>query len=133
MFEEFGRAMRRSLLPFAAPLLPLPGGASCDIIDEGDRLRVSMDMPGIKKDEVLLNVAENALEVHAEHKSGSEKRRGNYLRRERSEAVYDRIVRLPEKVVPSGAKSRLSDGVLEITLPKSRPTQPQKKRAVRVR
>ena len=86
-----------------------------------------MNVPGVTKKEIILNVTDTAIEIHAEHKEESEERKKNFLRKERSNVSYDRILPLPGKV-----KSKLVDGILEITLPKIKTTKIQKKRSVKV-
>ena len=89
-------------------------------------------MPGISKKEIHLNVSDSAMEIHAEHKEESEDKQKNYLRKERSQVAYSRILPLPEKIIPEKAKSQLSDGVLEVILPKAKPTPKSKKRSVTI-
>ncbi|MGH1567817.1 MAG: Hsp20 family protein [Nitrosopumilus sp.] len=45
---------------------------------------------------------------------------------------YYQTVPLSEKVIPGKVKAKLTDGVLDVTLPKSKPTTPQKKKSVKV-
>jgi HSP20 family protein len=91
-----------------------------------------MDVPGVKKNEIQLEVTDNSLEVSAEHKEESEKKKKNYLRKERSHVSYYRTLPLSEKVVSGKVKAKLSDGVLDITLPKSKPTSVSKKQSIQV-
>lgn len=135
VFENFRRDMEKSFFSFPRlnlPSLPKLQETSCDVVDEGKQFKVSIDMPGVKKNEIIINVTENALEVHAEHKEESESKKKNYLRKERSEAYYDRIIPLHEKILPAKVKSKLVDGVLEVLLPKSKPTSVKKKHSVKV-
>ena len=135
VFDNFRRDLGKSLFSFSRiefPSFPKFPETTCDVIDEGKQLRVKMNIPGVTKKEISLNVTDNTLEVHAEHKEKSEEKKKNYLRKERSQLSYDRTVSLSEKIKPGKVKSKLIDGVLEITLPKSKPTRVQKKRSVKV-
>ena len=85
-----------------------------------------------RKNEIKLNVTENSLEISGEHKEESEEKKKNYLTKERSQISYYRTLPLSENVVASKVKAKLSDGVLDITLPKSKPTKTQKKKSVSV-
>ena len=114
------------------PSFPKFQDVACDVIDEGKQLRVKMNLPGISKKEIHLNVSDSAMEVHAEHKEESENKKKNYLRKERSQVLYSRILPLPEKVIPDKVKSKITDGVLEVILPKSKPTPIPKKRSITV-
>ena len=102
------------------------------MLDEGNQFRVKMDVPGVKKSEINLNVTDNSLEVSAEHKEESEEKKKNYLRKERSQVSYYRTLPLSEKVVTGKVKAKLTDGVLDIVLPKAKPTKIQPKKSISV-
>jgi len=89
-------------------------------------------VPGVKKNEIDLNVTDNSIEISAQHKESSEEKKKNFLRRERSEVSYYRTLPLPEKVNSSQAKATLTDGVLDVVLPKTTPTSVPKKRSIPV-
>ena len=116
----------------AMPPMPKFPETTCDVIDEGKQLRVKMDVPGVKKNEIDLNVTDNSIEISAGHKEDKEQKKKNFLRKERSEVSYYRTIPLPEKVHSGKAKAKLSDGVLDVTLPKITPTAKPKKRSVHV-
>lgn len=109
------------------PEFPKMPEASCDVADEGNQLRVKMNVPGVKKNEIKLNVTDNSLEISAEHKESSEEKKKNYLRKERSKVSYYRTLPLPENVVSNKVKAKMTDGVLEVILPKTKPHQNQKR------
>jgi HSP20 family protein len=137
-FENFRRDLEKSFTSFPSfPSMPIPQmpklvPSTCDVIDEGDKLRVKMDVPGVKKNDIDLNVTDNSIEISAKHKEQSEEKKKNYLRRERSEVSYYRTLPLAEKVNSSQAKAKLTDGVLDVILPKTTPTKISKKRSVQV-
>ena len=87
-------------------------------------------MLGLKKNEINLNVTDNSIEVTGEHKE--EEKKKNFLRKERHNTSYYQTIPLSEKVIPGKVKAKLTDGVLDVTLPKSKPTPTQKKKAVKV-
>ena len=128
--ENFRRDMEKAFSSFPTISMPKMSHASCDVIDEGNQFRVKMDVPGIKKSEVKLNVSDNSIEVSAEHKEESEEKKKNYLRKERSGVSYYRSLPLSEKVLSDKVTAKLADGILEITLPKSKPTETQKKKSI---
>jgi len=134
-FDNFRREFERSFSTFPTitlPSLPSLPNTHTDIIDEGNKLVVKVDLPGVKKKDIKLNVTDNSLEVSAEHKEEEEEKRKNFLRKERSEVSYYRTLPLPEKVVASKAKAKLIDGVLNITIPKAIPTPKPKKKSVSI-
>ena len=131
--DNLRKEMEKAFLSIPAISMPKMSHTSCDVIDEGKQFRVKMDVPGIKKNEIKLNVTENSLEVSAEHKEESEDKKKNYLKKERSQFSYYRTLPLSENVVASKVKAKLSEGVLDIILPKSKPAKIQKKKSVSVR
>ena len=110
--------------------MPTVPHTSCDVIDEGNQFRIKMNAPGIKKNEIKLNVTDNSVEVTGEHKE--EEKKKNYLRKERHSISYYQTIPLSEKILPDQVKAKLTDGVLDITLPKIKPTPTPKKRSVNI-
>ena len=130
--ENLRKDMEKAFSSFSSIPSSKISETSCDVIDEGNQFRIKMDVPGIKKNEIRLNVTDNALEVSAEHKEESEEKKKNYLRKERSHVSFYRTLPLSEDVVSGKVKAKLTDGVLDITLPKSKPTRVQKKKSISV-
>ena len=116
----------------ARPLFfPRTISTSCDIEDLGKDLLVKVDLPGVTKKDIKLDISENSIEISAEHKDESKSKRKNFLKKERTELSYYRVLPLPVKVLSAKAKAKLSDGILSVTLPKVNPTK-QKKKSIRV-
>ena len=130
--ENLRKDMEKTFSSFPSTHMPKISQTSCDVIDEGNQFRVKMDVPGIKKNEVKLNVTDNSLEVSAEHKEASEEKKKNYLRKERSQVSYYRSLPLSEKIIAGKVMAKLTDGVLDITMPKSKPTEIQKKKSISI-
>ena len=133
--DNFKRDLEKSFASFPAinlPSFPKMPETSCDILDDGNQLRVKVDVPGVKKNEIDLNVTDNAIEISAKHKEEEEEKRKNFLRRERSQISHFRTIPLPEKIVSGQTKAKLSDGVLTITLPKEKPTPKPKKKSISI-
>lgn len=134
VFDNFRRDFERTFasFPIGLPSLPTISSMSCDIVDEGDKFRINVDLPGVKKDEVKLNVTDNTVEISAEHKEQEEERKKNYIRKERKEIAYHRTLSLPEKVVSSKASAKLNNGILTIEIPKTSPTPKPKSSTIQV-
>ena len=135
VFDNFRKDMEKSFFSFPRieiPSFPNLQETTCDVIDEGKQLQVKINIPGVTKKDVNLNVTDNSLEVSAEHKEESEEKKKNYLRKERSQVSYYRTLPLPDKINSGKTKAKLSDGVLVVTLPKSKPTSVQKKRSIKI-
>ena len=133
VFDNFRNDLEKSISSFPRidfSSFPKLSQTGCDVIDEGKQFRMKMNVPGLKKNEINLNVTDNSIEVTGEHKE--EEKKKNYLRKERHSLSYYQTIPLSEKVVPGKVKAKLTDGVLDVTLPKSKPTQVQKKKSVNV-
>jgi len=133
--ENLRKDMEKAFSSFPSihmPAIPKMPQTSCDVIDEGAQFRVKLDVPGVKKNEIKLQVTDNSIEVSAEHKESSEEKKKNYLRKERSQVSYYRALPLSENVVSGQVKAKLVDGVLDIILPKSKESKVSKKQSIQV-
>jgi HSP20 family protein len=135
-FDDFRKEFEKSLAAFpnfpGFKTMSRGSSLSCDMIDEGDKYVVKAEMPGVKKDEIKLSVFDNSLEISAQHKEEEEEKKKNYLRKERSEISYYRVLPLPEKVFSDKTQAKLTDGILNITLPKATPTPKPKSSSIQV-
>jgi HSP20 family protein len=89
-----------------------------DVMETDNSVVVSMDLPGVDKKDVEISVTEDELRVIALRKTEKEADEKGYHKRERSCAKFERMIKLPVAVKSEEAKACLTDGVLEIALPK---------------
>lgn len=89
-----------------------------DVKDEGSEILVTTDLPGVEKSDVDIDVSESMLTIYAKSSENNEEKEEGYLRRERTYSSFSRTVTLPESVTTEGAKAKLENGVLTVTLPK---------------
>jgi HSP20 family protein len=89
-----------------------------DVRETDEAVVVTMDLPGVEKGDIDITVTDSDLRVAAERETEKEVEEKDYHRRERTHKKFERIVSLPVAVKVDEAKAKLSDGVLEITLPK---------------
>lgn len=92
---------------------------SVDIFEEGNDLVVKADLPGVRKEGLDVNIAENYLTISGEKKKEEKVERENYYRFERSYGSFTRRFELPEGLDTDKAKAHFENGVLEVRIPKS--------------
>jgi HSP20 family protein len=92
-----------------------------DIFDRGDKFVITVELPGVRKEDIKLRVTEDAVYIEAQIKREKELEEEGAIRIERYYTGYRRVIRLPEEVIPEKAKARYNNGVLEIELPKKAP------------
>lgn len=100
-----------------------------DIEDEGDKLVLSADLPGFKKEDIHVDIDADRLVINAERHSNYEKKdgKGNYLRCERSYGSYTRSFSL-EGIDADNISASYEDGVLKLALPKQQPAKSDTRR-----
>jgi HSP20 family protein len=81
---------------------------------------VKMEVPGVEKDQLHLTVSDDELTVRGETRKESEEKRKRYYRREIHYGAFQRSVPLPVEVDAAKAHAELQNGVLRVSLPKSR-------------
>ena len=101
---------------------------SVDIYDEEKEIVVKADLPGVKKDEVTLELNENVLTIKGEKKKEEKIERKDYYRLERSHGSFCRSFRLPENVDTDKIKANYKDGVLDVRIPKTEETKKHTKK-----
>ena len=99
-----------------------------DVQETDEALVVTMDMPGVEKQDIDISVVEDELRVSGQRKSEAELNEQDYHRRERTYTRFERRVLLPASIKSEEARATLNNGVLEITLPKV--SVPSRKRIV---
>jgi len=87
-----------------------------ETFQRGDELVVRADLPGMKKDEITLQIADDTLTIEGERQHEHEEERDGYFRTERSYGRFCRVIPLPEGALSDSAKATFKDGVLEIVM-----------------
>jgi HSP20 family protein len=90
---------------------------SVDLIRRDGVLVLRADIPGIKPDDVKIEVEDNVLTVSGEHREETEEKKEHYMRRERRFGSFSRSMVLPEGVTADDIEATTEDGVLEVTIP----------------
>lgn len=99
---------------------------SIDLEETDDALQVRMDVPGLKAEEIDIEVSGNTLRVSGEHKEEKEEKGKTYHRLERRRGAFARALILPATVKQDQINAVCDNGVLTITLPKTEAAQTRK-------
>jgi HSP20 family protein len=88
-----------------------------EVFQRNNELVVRADLPGLTKDEIKVEIADDTLTIHGERKREHEEEREGVYRSERSYGSFRRVVELPAGTMTDQAKAAFKDGVLEISMP----------------
>ena len=94
------------------------------IFEGDDRLTITSLMPGIKPEEVDIQLVDESLIITGEKKADYEER--PYLRKERFFGEFKKSIKLPYRVSPDEIRAELKNGILTIELAKSEDAKPKK-------
>jgi HSP20 family protein len=103
--------------------VPEASGISLDIQETDDAVIVKASVPGIKAEDLTVDVRNDLLTVRGETREERDETEGTWHRKERRVGRFYRAVTLPATVTEVNAEARLADGVLEIRLPKAEHTE----------
>jgi len=92
-----------------------------DIRDAGDGILIRVEVPGVDRGDIELNLTETTLEISAKKKTGKDMEGDGAYMSERRFSSFRQAVSLPVEVIPEKAEARFYQGVLYIEVPKVRP------------
>lgn len=105
IFDEFAGGRERAWTP------------AIDVVRENGNLVVRADVPGIKPEEVKVEVEDDILTVSGEHEERTEEKGKQYMRRERRYGSFSRSMALPPGVDAKKITASTHHGVIELTIP----------------
>jgi len=97
-----------------------------DIDESSAEFRVRMDLPGVKREDLKVEIEDNTLLIEAERKSESSEDMQVLHRERANHARFARSFTLGESVEADSIKAQLVDGVLELTIPKNEKALPRR-------
>jgi len=115
---------------FTRPLSAGDGGRyhmapSIDMFETDNEVVVKAALPGLKPDEVDINVTGDTLTIKGETKESTEGKEKAWHIREQRYGMFERRMSLPTAVVSDKAKAEFENGVLTVTLPKAEEVKPR--------
>lgn len=88
-----------------------------DVFEKDKQLVARVDLPGMKKEDVSVEVTDGHLALSGERRRETEEKKDNFYRREREYGSFYRAIPLPDGVKLDDVKATFADGVLEVSIP----------------
>jgi HSP20 family protein len=95
-----------------------------DISEEGDAIRITAEIPGVRPSDLKLSVENNVLTIQGTKQQVAEERTDRVHRYERTYGSFERSFTLPASVDSSKINATYEHGVLTVTLPKAERAKP---------
>ncbi len=131
-FEEFFRRPFSLFSPSWLPGIKLHEieemTPKVDIFEEGGDVVVKAELPGMKKEEIDVNITNDTITISGEKKQEEKVEKKNYYRLERSYGSFTRKFRMPTDVESENAKASFKEGVLEVRVPKTEEAKKKEKK-----
>jgi HSP20 family protein len=138
-FEEaekwFEAAFRRPFSLFSHRWLPRfrdmgmeEVNPSMDIFEEGDKIVVKAEIPGMKKEDIEVTVTDHTMRISGEKKREEKVEKKNSYWEERSYGSFSRSFQLPTEVQTDKVEAKFKDGVLEVRIPKTEEAKSKEKK-----
>ena len=123
IFENFGTG--RSFFPSELWQGGGPGRESSmatwspriEMVERDGKLRISADLPGVKKEDLDVHIDEDAVTIGGERREERTTNERGYYQSERSYGSFYRSIPLPEGTQADAATAEFKDGVLQIEIP----------------
>jgi len=114
MFEDFG--FGRGLMPPASQTGTGQWAPDVEMFQRGSELVVRAELPGMNKDDIHVDINDDALTIQGERQHKHEEEHEGWCRTEFSYGNFYRAIPLPEGTIGDSAKASFKDGVLEVVL-----------------
>ncbi len=125
MERWFEEAFRRPFFgPSWMPRIRLPEimgevSPSVDIFEDGNDVVVKAEVPGMKKENIEVNLTQNTITISGQKKEEEKVEKKDFYRVERTFGSFTRKLHLPTDIQTDKAKASFRDGVLEVRIPKT--------------
>lgn len=96
-----------------------------DVFEDEDCIKIDVEIPGLKKEDLDIQLHENILTIKGERKFEHEDKKDNYHRIERGYGNFVRTFTLPNTVSQEKIGAGYKEGILTITLPKTAEAKPR--------
>ena len=98
---------------------------SVDVLEHDNSFEIHLSIPGMKKDEISIDLKNDVLTISGERKQKTEKKDAKFHMGEIRYGKFSRTFRLPDHVNAEAIEAAFNDGVLELTIPKAEAAKPK--------
>ncbi len=112
------------------PSINVNEAMKCDIYEKGDKSYIEMDIPGFKKEDINVDVANKYLTITATREDKNEDKEKNYVRKERSYGKFTRSFYIGN-VSEDDIDAEFKDGILTVSIPKEHKEESKKRITVK--
>jgi HSP20 family protein len=123
--HRLNRMMDEAMTGWNGGTLATAWTPSCDVFEDKENLKIVVELPGVKPEDVKLSIENQVLTVRGEKKQVAEENSDRWHRYERSYGSFERTFTLPSTVDAERIQATVDQGVLTITLPKSEKAKPR--------
>lgn len=121
--DPFDDAFRNFLRPWASREVAQAPDIKVDLTESNGDYKVKAEIPGVRKEDIQIDIDDNKVSISAEVKKESEEKKDDrVIRAERQYGYASRSIWLDKAVDQSKANAKYENGVLELTLPKKAET-----------
>jgi HSP20 family protein len=120
LFQDYNRSQSEGDALTTAAFVP-----PVDIYEDEHKIVLKLEVPGMKEDELDIQLENNVLTVRGERKFEKEEKEENFHRIERRYGSFYRSFTIPNTVNPEGVKANYDAGVLKIELEKRAEAKPK--------
>jgi HSP20 family protein len=119
MTKDFDRLFDEGAFrfPFFGKMAKTAWTPGIDVFEKNNALVTKIDLPGMKKEDIKVEITDGYLAISGERKTEAEEKKDDYYRCEREYGTFYRSVPLPEGVKAEDIKATFADGVLEVWVP----------------
>lgn len=112
------------------PSINVNEAMKCDIYEKDDKSYIEMDIPGFKKEDINVDVANKYLTITATREDKNEDKEKNYVRKERSYGKFTRSFYIGN-VSEDDIDAEFKDGILTVSIPKEHKEESKKRITVK--
>jgi HSP20 family protein len=104
-----------------------------NIKDNESEFEISIEIPGVKKEEINVDAHKDYIKIEANTKKEKEEKEENYYKYEMRTNSFSRVIKMPEKIKSEEVNGELKDGVLILKAPKLSPIKNDEIKRVQIK